>query len=148
MASNSTVLGVVLFIRHGDRQGFYQDPNTYDASNTVITPLGNAQEVALGALLRQRYLNASASNNVHIQTMDTGLVNDTQIQIRADAGDEGGVILASAVSLAQGLWPPTTAYNTTLANGTTVVGPLGGYQYLPSESVIRLGPVWFGDSLI
>ena len=38
--NQSKVLGVVVFARHGDRQGFYQDPDTYTASSTVITPLG------------------------------------------------------------------------------------------------------------
>ncbi|KAI0056307.1 phosphoglycerate mutase-like protein [Artomyces pyxidatus] len=131
--SNSTVLGVVLLVRHGDRQGFYQDPNTYAASATSITPLGNAQEVQLGGLLRELYFDGSSPS--HIQNMNTGLFNDSQVLIRADAGDEGGVIYDSAISLTQGLWPNTTAWNTTLANGTNVVGPLGGYQYVPVESV-------------
>jgi prostatic aicd phosphatase len=62
--------------------------------------------------------------------MNTGLVNDSQILIRADAGDEGGVIYASAVALTQGLWPPTSDANTTLSNGSTITAPLGGYQVL------------------
>ncbi|KAA1473804.1 phosphoglycerate mutase-like protein [Dentipellis sp. KUC8613] len=131
--SDSTVLGVVLLIRHGDRQGFYQDPNTYDASATAITPLGNQQEVQLGGLLRSLYFDPSSSS--HISNTNLGLFNVSQVQIRADAGDEGGVIYDSAVSLTQGLWPPSNAYNTTLANGTTVTGPMGGYQYIPIESV-------------
>ncbi|KAI0034616.1 histidine phosphatase superfamily [Vararia minispora EC-137] len=131
--SNDTVLGVVLIVRHGDREGFYQDPTTYDASNTVITAAGTQQEIALGALLRQRYFNASSGN--HIQFATTGLVNYSQIALRADAGDEGGVIYASAVALAQGLWPATSDANTTLSNGTTIVAPLSGYQYVPIESV-------------
>lgn len=45
------------------------------------------------------------------------------------------MIWNSALSLLQGLLPATASYNTTLANGTTVEGPLGGYQYLPVESV-------------
>ena len=32
----------------------------------------------------------------------------------------------------QGLFPPTQDYNTTLANGSTIVGQLGGYQPIPS----------------
>ena len=60
--------------------------------------------------------------------MSHDVVNASQIAARADAGGEGGVIYDSAVSFMQGLYPNTTAYNTTLANGTTVVGPLGGYQ--------------------
>jgi prostatic aicd phosphatase len=84
------------------------------------------QELALGSLLRQRYFNTSSTN--HIRYMDPGVVNYTQIDVRADAGDEGGVIVASATALTQGLWPNTTAFNTTLSNGTTVVGALNGYQ--------------------
>lgn len=39
--ADSNVLGVVLLARHGDRLGFYQDPNTYTASATTLTALGN-----------------------------------------------------------------------------------------------------------
>jgi len=65
--------------------------------------------------------------------MNTTLANVTEILIRADAGGEPGVIFNSAVALLQGLFPPTVDYNITLANGTTVSGPLGGYQTVPSE---------------
>jgi hypothetical protein len=34
----------------------------------------------------------------------------------------------SAMSLVQGLYPANPGYNITLANGSTVTGPLGGYQ--------------------
>ena len=37
---SSKLVGVVLIARHGDRQGFYQDPESYTASATSITPLG------------------------------------------------------------------------------------------------------------
>lgn len=56
----------------------------------------------------------------------------TQVKVRADAGGEGGVIFNSAVSLLQGLYPATSDYNTTLANGTIVTAPLSGYQTIPS----------------
>ena len=46
----STVLGVVLLARHGDREGFYQDPNTYTASNTTITPLGEVSIASAGKM--------------------------------------------------------------------------------------------------
>lgn len=42
--TSSHLLGVVLLIRHGDRQGFYQDPETYTATATQITPLGNVRQ--------------------------------------------------------------------------------------------------------
>ncbi len=41
----SKVLGIVVLARHGDRQGFYQDPLTYTASATAITPLGEVQSL-------------------------------------------------------------------------------------------------------
>ncbi|THH21569.1 hypothetical protein EW146_g42 [Bondarzewia mesenterica] len=132
--ANSTVLGIVALVRHGDREGFYQDQSTYAASATTITPLGSQQHIQLGSLLRGLYLNQSSAS--HIQGMSSSALFDpTQVTIRADAGDEGGVIYDSAVSLTQGMWPATTAYNTTLANGTTIVGPLSGYQYVPIQSV-------------
>ena len=55
----------------------------------------------------------------------------TQLLVRADAGGEGSVILNSVQGLLQGLFPPTSDNNITLANGMTVVSPLGGYQYIP-----------------
>ncbi|TRM61156.1 histidine phosphatase superfamily [Schizophyllum amplum] len=133
MSDDSTLLGVVILTRHGDRQGFYQDPDSYTASGTVITPLGTVQEYQLGQKLRSLYLNASSPTD--LAGMSHDVVNASQISVSADAGGEGGVIFDSAVSLMQGLFPNTTSYNTTLANGTTVVGPLGGYQYIPIESV-------------
>lgn len=43
MSDNSTVIGIVVIARHGDREGFYQDPLTYTASSTLITPLGSVR---------------------------------------------------------------------------------------------------------
>ena len=40
---SSNILGVVLIARHGDRQGFYQDPQTYTPTATAITPLGEVR---------------------------------------------------------------------------------------------------------
>lgn len=41
--ADSQLLGVVLIARHGDRQGFYQDPESYTPSATSITPLGEVR---------------------------------------------------------------------------------------------------------
>ncbi|KAI0671089.1 phosphoglycerate mutase-like protein [Trametes maxima] len=133
--NQSKVLGVVVFARHGDRQGFYQDPETYTASSTVITPLGETQEFALGSLLRSLYLNASAPTYIQGVANSDSLFQPNQVVVRADAGGEGGVIFDSAVALTQGLWPVTPRASTQLANGTNVTSPLGGYQYVPIESV-------------
>ncbi|CAE6470425.1 unnamed protein product [Rhizoctonia solani] len=132
-SESSTVLGVVLLTRHGDRQGFYQSPDNYNPVQTAITPLGLVQEYQLGQLIRSLYLNASSPSV--ISGISTGLFDQNQVRIRADAGGEGGVIFDSAVALSQSVWPAAVAFNTTLANGTTVVAPLNGYQYVPIESV-------------
>ncbi|EUC64991.1 histidine acid phosphatase-like protein [Rhizoctonia solani AG-3 Rhs1AP] len=132
-SENSIVLGVVLLTRHGDRQGFYQSPDNYTPVQTSIAPLGLVQEYQLGQLIRSLYLNANSPSV--ISGISTDLFDQNQVRIRADAGGEGGVIFDSAVALSQGVWPAATAFNTTLANGTTVVAPLNGYQYAPIESV-------------
>ncbi|KAG8686089.1 hypothetical protein FRC08_012753, partial [Ceratobasidium sp. 394] len=119
-SGNSTVLGVVVLTRHGDRQGFYQSPDTYTAAQTAITPLGLSQEYQLGQLLRNLYFSNSSSSL--ISGISTGLFNQNQVRIRADAGGEGGVIFESAVALAQGVWPAETRFNTTLANGANETG--------------------------
>lgn len=131
--TNSQLLGVVLIVRHGDRQGFYQNPQTYTATATQITPLGNQQEFMLGSYLRSLYLNQSSPS--YITGMSTGMFNQSQVYIQADLGGEDGVIYDSCVSLTQGLWPATLSNNITLANGSTITAPLGGYQYVPIESV-------------
>lgn len=46
-----------------------------------------------------------------------------------------GVIYDSTVAVTQGAWPATSVSTITLANGTEVTSPLGGYQYIPVESV-------------
>ncbi|KAJ6511981.1 histidine phosphatase superfamily [Mycena vitilis] len=131
--ADSKLLGVVILTRHGDRAGFYQSPTTYTASSTVITPLGTQQEFQLGQHLRSIYFNASSPS--FITGVNTTLVDQTQIHVRADAGGELGVIYDSAVALLQGLFPANANFTTDLANSTNVTGALGGYQYVPIESV-------------
>ncbi|KAF5315099.1 hypothetical protein D9619_007012 [Psilocybe cf. subviscida] len=137
MSTTSTdqgkMLGVVVMVRHGDRQGFYQDPSTYTPSNTAITPLGNLESFNLGQLVRSIYLNESSSS--FIAGVNNSIVQDGQVQVRADGGGERGVIFNSAVSMLQGLWPPNANYKSVQADGTTAQGPLNGYQTVPIESV-------------
>ncbi|KAI6027550.1 histidine phosphatase superfamily [Pisolithus microcarpus] len=109
---------VVLLVRHGDRMGFYQDPDTYTATATQITPLGNQQEYQLGTYLRSVYLNESSPS--YIQGLKYRI---SQVFVQADLGGEAGVIYDSCVS---GLWPATTSNNITLANGTVITAPLNG----------------------
>ncbi|TBU25695.1 phosphoglycerate mutase-like protein [Dichomitus squalens] len=130
---NSTLLGVVLLARHGDRLEFFQDPLTYNPTQTFLTPLGSVQELQLGSFLRSEYLDSSSPT--FIDGISSDVVNINQIDVRADAGGGGSVILNSVYGLLGGLFPPTPDNNITLANGTTVTSPFGGYQYIPVESV-------------
>ncbi|KAG2098899.1 phosphoglycerate mutase-like protein [Suillus cothurnatus] len=125
------LLGVVLLARHGDRTGYYQDPATYNSTQAYITPLGEQQEFELGSFLRKTYLNPDSPS--FIQNISTDVANIDQLAVRADAGG-GNVILNSAYALVQGLYPSTKKCEMTLANGTTVIPPLGGYQYIPGKS--------------
>lgn len=71
---------------------------------------------------------ANGSSPSYIEGFETDVADQDQYKIRADAGGEGGVVVNSALSLTAGLFPATEAYNTTLANGTVIVAPMGGYQ--------------------
>ncbi|SNX83058.1 uncharacterized protein MEPE_01764 [Melanopsichium pennsylvanicum] len=128
---SSPVTGIVALIRHGDRQGFYQSPSTYTASNTNLTVLGYLEELNSGAQLRQRYLDAASADL--IQGVNVTVAENVQVEVQADAGGEGGVIVESANAFMQGLFP---AFNDTitLANGTTVSWD-GRAQLIPIETI-------------
>ena len=56
-----------------------------------------------------------------------------KVNVHAKSGGEGAVIFDSSIALLQGLFPPTPLNKMELANGSTVVSPLGGYQYVPVD---------------
>ena len=127
----SPVTGVVVLIRHGDRQGFYQSPSTYNAAQTNLTVLGYLEELNSGAQLRSRYLDAGSPNL--IQGVNTTLAETVQVDVQADGGGEGSVIVESANAFMQGLFP---AFNDTmtLANGTTIAWD-NRAQLIPVETI-------------
>ncbi|KAF9449257.1 phosphoglycerate mutase-like protein [Macrolepiota fuliginosa MF-IS2] len=129
----SKVLGVIVIARNGDRSSFYQDPHTYAASNTETTALGEVESHRLGALLRSTYFDSSSSS--YIEGIRSDLVDNNEVKVRVKAGVEGSVVFDSAIALLQGLFPPNPKNKIILANETTVVAPLGGYQYVPVETV-------------
>ena len=90
------------------------------------------QEFQLGSFLRSQYLDSSSPS--FINGISADVVNINQIDVRADAGGGGSVILNSVYGLLGGLFPPTPDNNIALANGTTITGPFGGYQYIPGAS--------------
>ena len=98
----------------------------------VVLKFSKSQEYDLGCFLRETYLNPASPS--YIQGIETDDVDIDQLFVRADAGG-GNVILDSAYALLQGLYPPTPGSTSTLANGTMVEAPLGGYQYIPVESL-------------
>jgi len=131
--SSAGLIGVVLLARHGDRSGVvFQNYTTYNSTQGYLTPYGSSQEYALGSYLRRTYLDPESPS--YIQGIKSDVADIDQLFVRADAGG-GNVILDSAYALLQGLYPPTSASKSTLANGKTVEAPLGGYQYIPVESL-------------
>ncbi|KAF8589265.1 phosphoglycerate mutase-like protein [Ramaria rubella] len=133
MVKSAGLLGVVLLARHGDRLEFFQDPLTYNPSETLLTPLGTVEESFLGNFLQNTYLHPSSPSVIN--NISFPVANLDQLLVRADAAGEGSTILASIGALLQGLFPPTSQFNDTLANGTTIVGAGNGYQFIPVESV-------------
>ncbi|KAF8883292.1 histidine phosphatase superfamily [Infundibulicybe gibba] len=129
----SKVLGVIVIARNGDRYNYYQDPNTYSAADTETTALGEVESHQLGALLRSTYLQSSSPSYIH--GMRSDVVDNSEIKVRVKAGVEGTVVFDSAIAVLQGLFPPNPNNKIVLANETTVVAPLGGYQYVPVETV-------------
>ncbi|CAA7260375.1 unnamed protein product [Cyclocybe aegerita] len=129
----SKVLGVIIIARNGDRYNYYQDPYTYSASNTETTALGEVESNALGSLIRNTYFNSQSPS--YIEGIRADIVDNSEVKVRVKAGVEGTVVFDSAIALLQGLFPPNPNNKIVLANETTVVAPLGGYQYVPVETV-------------
>jgi lysosomal acid phosphatase len=149
----SKVLGVIVIARNGDRTSFYQDPFTYSASDTETTALGEVRILppslwcilsthifgrqveshSLGCQIRSTYFDSTSPS--YIEGIQSDLVDNNEVKVRVKAGVEGTVVFDSAIALLQGLFPPTTKNKIVLANDTTIVAPLGGYQYVPVETV-------------
>ncbi|BFZ53755.1 hypothetical protein PYCC9005_000786 [Savitreella phatthalungensis] len=132
MSLLGTLIGVVSIQRHGSRTKFYQDPSSYTASSTEITPFGEQQAYQLGEYYRGRYVQDGASNQ--IQGISSDKLDMTELTVQADAAAEANVIVLSVYNWLQGVYPPSSSDNVTLANGTTVVTP-GGLQYAPIATI-------------
>ncbi|KAI1656560.1 phosphoglycerate mutase-like protein [Daldinia decipiens] len=149
---NETVWASFAYVLYGERTPFQGDlvPS--------LTPLGAQQLYAQGSLFRARYLsNSSLSNEDNAITTNSPIVgiqrqalDNSQLSIFSITDD---YVVASALAFLQGLYPPVTqtfASNnggdnaSTLANGTVVNYPLGGYQYPNIQNVPITDPnsVW------
>jgi len=82
-------------------------------------------------LLRSTYFNKNSPS--YIDNMSTDLVDNREVHVRVKGGGEGTVVFDSAIALLQGLFPPNPNNKIVLANETTVVAPMGGYQYVPGK---------------
>ncbi|KIK62450.1 hypothetical protein GYMLUDRAFT_41898 [Collybiopsis luxurians FD-317 M1] len=131
--ADSQVLGVIAIARHGDRFRYFQNPDTYKGGPTETTALGEVESHQLGSILRSEYLSPTSPS--YIDGMRSDLVDNRELKVLVKNGGEGTVIFDSAIALLQGLFPPTPNNKITLANGTEVLAPLGGYQYIPVETV-------------
>ncbi|KAK7042209.1 histidine phosphatase superfamily [Favolaschia claudopus] len=130
---HSGLLGALVFARHADRIESFSSPTTWATFNTFITPLGTAQAFQSGTFLRSKYLDPRSPS--FISGISTDIVNIHEVLVRADSSGDGTVFQQSVSAVVQGLYPPTSDYKITLANGSTIVGALGGFQYIPIESV-------------
>jgi lysosomal acid phosphatase len=130
--ADSQVLGIIAIARNGDRVEYYQDPDTYKGGLTETTAFGEVQSHQLGSILRSEYLEPTSPSYIG---MRSDVVDNNEIKVRVKNGGEGSVIFDSAIALLQGLYPPNPKNKIVLANGTEVVAPLGGYQYVPVETV-------------
>ncbi|KAI5986100.1 histidine phosphatase superfamily [Pisolithus marmoratus] len=131
-----TVLGVLILARNGHRTGFYQDPYTYEPSFTESTALGAVESFQLGSYLKSTYLDSSSPLHILDMPLDPSHpIPPSQVHVHAKAGGEGATVFHSSIALLQGMFPPTPRNKITLAHGTTITSPLGGYQYVPVEMV-------------
>lgn len=130
---STKVEGVIVITRNGDRIVYQQDPETYKGGPSDTTPLGEVQSHALGSLLRETYLKPNSPS--YVVGMSPDVVDTREVKVFAKAGGEGTVVFDSTIALLQGLFPPTLKNKIKLANGQDILAPLGGYQYVPVETV-------------
>lgn len=111
---------LAVFILHssGDRTPLVNAPAN-------LTALGAAQMYQSGQFYHNRYIAADAPVPI------SGVSNQFAVPEQLDIISPNEPVLhSSAVAFLQGLYPPTHLAST-LANGTTVEAPCGGYQYVP-----------------
>ena len=81
----------------------------------------------MGSFLRETYLTGNGDTEI---SKISELTDSKQIRVRVNLGSEGTAVFASATALLQGLFPPTDKNRERLADGTVIVAPLNGYQYI------------------
>lgn len=121
--NGETVLGAVVFTRHGDR-------TTKHYGAQALTNLGASQCFQSGSDYRARYIAAGSPHR--IQGISEFKYDSTQVYATAP---NQGILLNTATSFLQGLYPPLMELNPdvasqTLNDGSESTSPLNGYQYV------------------
>ncbi|KAI9670149.1 MAG: hypothetical protein M1817_004486 [Caeruleum heppii] len=138
---SETVLGLVIFTRHGDRTAkFFQGYH--------MTNLGASQLYASGADFRRQYIEDGSPHQILNIAPDAYRSSE----IWSGAPDQS-ILLQTATNFLQGLYPPLAELGRdvaveTLVNGSDIVAPLGGYQYIPVHGASEREPdtIWIkGD---
>ncbi|KAG8890442.1 hypothetical protein FRB98_008477 [Tulasnella sp. 332] len=121
-------------MRHGDIQGSYPFPFSYESDDQALTLLGETQSFNLGALLQSKYFLRSSS--LAISTVYPETYSPTQSIVKADMGFGLPYITNSVTAAAQGIWPAnTTMSSETLANGASVTPLNKGYQFVNVQTI-------------
>jgi hypothetical protein len=121
-AAAETILGVTVFSRHGDRSSKHYKGYSLSAK-------GSQQVFSVGSDYRERYISSNSSSQI-LGISENKVV---QSQIFASAPDTE-VLLNTANSFLQGLYPPTKEASEILTNSKEVSNPLDGYQYVVIHS--------------
>ncbi|KAL4781242.1 histidine phosphatase superfamily [Aspergillus varians] len=111
-AAAETILGVVVYTRHGDRTAKHYP-------NYALTNLGFQQNLQVGSDYRDLYISGNASKRI------LGISEDryNASQIYAAAPDEP-LLLNTATAFVQGLYPSLNGTPETLDNSTTYPDPI------------------------
>lgn len=147
-ASAETMIGAFIFGRHGDRLA---------KPTTILTSLGAHQLSNSGKFYHDRYIDPTSP--FYISGLNV-TYHESQFTAQAPNSD---VIQMSQYAFFQGLYPPleslpqnmiqtaekeATPLSLSLANGSSLVGPLDGYQYVVAQGVDDDAPdsIWIkGD---
>ncbi|KAI1154781.1 putative histidine acid phosphatase [Nemania diffusa] len=124
LVKSETVLGLYIFSRHGDRTPKILAP-------TNLTSLGAEQVYFSGGYYRNRYVASDSSSPIRGLSRNTAALPQLTVTAPVD-----NVLQSSAQAFLQGLYPPAGDFSTQeLRNDSEVTAPLGGYQYIPINTV-------------
>ncbi|KAJ5088975.1 ATPase AAA-type core [Penicillium argentinense] len=117
-ANAERVLGAFIYSRHGDRT-----PKVW--GNTQLTTVGYLEMFNSGSFYNERYISNDSVK--HIEGISDPVFRSKQLS--ASAPDDA-VLQNSATGFLQGVYPPTSQATEKLANDSTIVAPLNGYQII------------------